>query len=201
MNRASTHRVLAALLALALGACGSSSNKPLDGAPPADGSGHDAQGGTGGKNADATGVAGSQGNDGNAGNTDAHQQADCGAITLYPPVITVQDAVTGAPICDPTFTVDWPDGGAGSKDGMPYACGQSMDLGCPGPPDGGTAPCAFALVALSAPGTKNVEVTKPGYDTVVVPVMNGQGGCVPYVPASHPIVKLHPLADASTDGG
>jgi hypothetical protein len=36
---------------------------------------------------------------------------------------------------------------------------------------------------------------------MTVQVSGGQDGCVPDVPASHPIVKLAPLAHGSTDGG
>jgi hypothetical protein len=198
--------VLALPTLLAVAACGSSSsNGPSDGSThaegsvPVDGHGNGGQSGMGAAGSDA---AGDQRDDGVGGNTHAQAQADCGAIELFPPIVEVIDAVTGAPICDPAFTVDWPDGGpSGPKDGAPFACGQSRDDNCPGPPDGGgTAPCTFALAIFNAMNV-NVEVSKPDYATTIVQVSGGVGGCVPYVPASHVRVELHPVPDASADGG
>jgi hypothetical protein len=134
-------------------------------------------------------------------NTDAKPQADCGAILLLPPIVEVVDAVTGTPICDPVFKVDWPDGGATSGNGMAVACSQSKSDGCPGAPDGGgTAPCAFSLAIFDG-NNVTVEVSHPGYENAIVQVSSGRGGCVPYVAASHAVVELHPKADASTNGG
>jgi hypothetical protein len=165
--------VLAVPTLLAIAACSSSGNDASDGAAHLEGS---------------------------TGNDDAKAQFDCGAIELLPPIVTVVDAVTGAPICDPTFVVDWPDGGSTSGNGMPLACSQSMFAGCPGPPDGGgAAPCAFALAIFDAHNV-SVEVSHAGYENAVVQVSSGQGGCVPTVPASHLTVELHPRADASAGG-
>jgi hypothetical protein len=194
---------------LALVACGSSSNAPIDasadGAAPSDtAAAVDVHGNDGQDGADAVVVdAAEDQRDGGAdGNTDAYAQADCAAIELLPPIVSVVDAVTGAPICDPMFNVDWPDGGTGGpRDGAPFACGQSMDDHCPGPlDDGGARPCAFALGIFYASNV-NVEVSKPGYATASVQVSSGRGGCVSPVPASHVVVQLHPVADAAADGG
>jgi hypothetical protein len=147
---------------------------------------------------------GSSGTKQGDGNADAH--ADCGAIEILPPVVTVAYADTTSPVCDPTFTVvDWPDGGSMAPlDGMPYACGVTTDFGCPGAPaDGGASPCAYALVGLARiqTSTYGLQVSQAGYAPAVLSVMSGVGGCVPAVDASHTTVTLHPLSDASTDGG
>jgi hypothetical protein len=204
-HRMSSRRLVAALaflLPVALTACSSSGNTPIDAGGKGGAGGAD---GGAGRDGSAGAEDASGGKDGTAGNTDATTQADCAAVHGLPPIVAIVDATTGTPICDPTFTVEWPDGSAvGSKDGMPYGCGQTKDFDCPGPSaDGGSAPCAFALLALSYVYGMNleVEVSKPGYETTTVPVTSGLGGCA-YVPASHPIVKLHPLADAAAaDGG
>src|SRR3954463_9768772 len=135
---------------------------------------------------------------------DAH--ADCGAIVISPPIVTVAYADAPSPVCNPTFTViDWPDGGPMTPvDGMPYACGITTDFGCPGAPaDGGASPCAYALLGLgrSQASTYGLQVSQPGYAPAVVSIMSGVGGCVSEVPASHTTVTLHALADGSTDGG
>jgi hypothetical protein len=168
--------VIPILFVLSVAACGSSSNLSVDGSGKADA------------------------NDGSASNTDAHAQVDCGAIALLPPTITVIDDATGSAICDPTFLVG-PDGGpAGSTDGTAYVCDKSPDCTAPAL-DGGTTDCTFGLLALRQAHSVVVEVSKPGYDTAIVRVTGGTGACVPYVPASHSTVRLHPVVDASADGG
>jgi hypothetical protein len=191
--------VLSTLLALV--ACGKL--KPAGDATGAAGSGGAGSNGNDGAAGTSVsdGAADLPSNDGAGGNTDAHAQADCGAVLLYPPIIEVQDAVTGAPICDPTFTVGSADGGVVE---MGHLCGsnEANDFGCPAPPtDGGAAPCTFTLGVGGSQESLNVQVSKSGYETAVVAVMGGRGGCVPYVPASHSVVKLHALVDASADGG
>src|SRR5204863_8093182 len=131
--------------------------------------------------------------------------ADCGAIGLLPPIVTVIYADTASPVCNPTFTIlDWPDGGPMAPlDGMPYACGVTTAFACQGAPaDGGTSPCAYALVGLarSQASTYGLQVSQAGYAPAIVSVMSGVGGCVTEVPASHTTVTLLPLADGSTDG-
>jgi len=207
MTRIHFALVLSTMVALA--ACGKLKNNSADGSTPSGAAGSGDVGGTANDGAAGTpasdGAADKPTDDGAGGNTDAPpQQADCAAVHGLPPIVTIVDATTGAPICDPTFKIEWPDGSAvGSTDGMPYGCGQTKDFDCPGPRDGGVAPCAFALLALSDNFygmSIEVEVSKAGYQTAVVPVTSGLGGCL-YVPASHPVVKLHALADGSSDGG
>ena len=177
MRSATLAALRSMFLALLLASCGSSGSKPADGS-----------GGTGG------------------GGTSGTSGPDCGAITTYPPIVTVVFADTASPVCDPTFTVvDRPDGGSmTSLDGTPYACGVTTNFGCPGAPaDGGASPCAYALSGLAQgqASTYGLRVSQAGYASAVVSVMSGVGGCVPEVPASHTTVTLHPLADGATDGG
>jgi hypothetical protein len=127
---------------------------------------------------------------------------DCGAIEFIPPVLTVVNAATGSPICDPTFAIDSSDAGASDvaavdcSGGTPYG-------GCPAPPsDGGVAPCQYALLGLSGQfglGTSSftIDVSKSGFQSVTVPdVVTGVGGCVAFQAASQVTVKLTPLVDS-----
>jgi hypothetical protein len=209
MASASSSRTVALFLALTLGACSSSGNGPKGGTPdassPADGHG-DGQGEAGGSggaggSVGGSGGAGHQGTDAGAGiggNEGIDAKADCASAAFLPPILTVVDAITGAPICDPTFAFDLPDGGVGPNE-TPFSCGQSKEMDCPAAgSDGGLVACAFALFTTY---DVTVEVSKVGYETASVAVMPGQTGCVAYRQSTHATVKLHPLADASTDGG
>jgi hypothetical protein len=127
-------------------------------------------------------------------------EASCGAITIVPPIVTVTNAATGAPICDPVITIA-PDGGAQDGGaGVGVSCGGTQHYGgCPAtPPDGGDLACIYALLAVQ--GTSTIEVSAPGYASKIVPnVSSGEGGCVTAVPASQVTVSLVPLADAGAD--
>jgi hypothetical protein len=124
----------------------------------------------------------------------AQKLPDCGAILMEPPSITVTDAQTGAPICDPVFSI---------VDGAGVGVQPPVDpvvSGCHAP---GVVVectlCAYVLGGLTGTGTKYVRVSKPGYQSQVVPVMGGIGGCVPYRPPTHLAVNLVPLVDDGSD--
>jgi hypothetical protein len=84
-------------------------------------------------------------------------------------------------------------------------------LGCPpAPPEGGAPPCQYALEGLINQGfigpsdiaTFTIEVSKPGFESAVVPgVATGVMACpAPNTPASQVTVKLSPLDGAAGDG-
>jgi hypothetical protein len=137
--------------------------------------------------------------DGSRGTQD--QPIDCGAIAVYPPNITVVDAVNGSPLCDPTFAVLTSNGEPlPPDDGGAYACAPDFG-GCPpAPADGGAPPCTFMLSEVTWPGSYSVRVFAPGFAPVVVDdVSGGVGGCVAYVAPSVLTVTLSP-SDAGDAG-
>ena len=198
--------VPAALAAAGLAGVACSSTAPVPVGPVSEDAGVDARSPLPDAAPDQTSPDAADAGGGDAGE-DAPAAADCGALLLLHPIITVE-SVTGAPIaCDATFApLDLPDGGSSGASLGATLCGPSITFaGCPAPPaDGGIAPCTYVLLALGgAPSSPiRVEVAEPGFESAVVSgVESGAGGCAPPVPASNDTVKLVPLAvDAGADG-
>lgn len=142
------------------------------------------------------------------GPSDTQAGADCGAIAIYAPLVTVVNAVDGSSICDPTFHVaSWPAGvSPGADDGGPVACHGSVSYaGCPAnPADGAPSPCEYLLLGLgsrNATAKYTIEVSKAGFATATVTdVHGGVGGCVTPVEPSQLTVRLTPTkGDAGSD--
>jgi hypothetical protein len=137
---------------------------------------------------------------------DAGQQqaADCAAIVPLWPVLTVVNAATGAPLCDPTVALLLP--GDGGLEPLTYSdCPTTQAPGCPSPAaDGAPPPCAFALSMFGegSLGKGTIAVSAPGFETASVPnVANGNEGCPPEFAASSVTVQLSPLlVDGGADG-
>jgi hypothetical protein len=222
------------LLGLTLAACGKLKEQAADGGGGL-GGGSGSKGGGGGATGGSSGSAGGGGSgvtdggagmggaDGSAGGggngitdgsagaggaggpTDAH--ADCAAIGLFPPIVTVAADDDGSPICDATFTVlTGPDGGASTKSADASLCGSNF--ACQDEPqDAGPSACRFQLLGLVAFPVESygVQVSRAGFEPVKITVTTGAGGCVPYIPASRTTVRLHRSADAggddASDGG
>jgi hypothetical protein len=160
------------------GSLGSGNN----GSPGGSGSGSGGSGSVGG------GAGGSLGTGG------------CNSIDYPGPVLNVFDALTGAPVCDATFSIvaqtdaGWMLTDAFASPCSPYTCPVSYD-------DAGAMLCPFYLAGLgyNTSGV-TVDVSAPGYKHTDVPgVAAGRSGCVPpFFPASHLDVNLIALSpDAS----
>jgi hypothetical protein len=195
------------LLCLALAACGKTKPQAADGGGgsggasgstgggggAAGGSGGTAGGGSGGVTDGGAGMSGAAGSGGGGGNgitdggadaggasgtggpTDAH--ADCGAILLLPPIVTVAADDDGSPICDATFTVlTGPDGGASTKSAAASVCGSNVS--CPNDSqDAGPPVCRFQLFGLVAFPVESygVQVSRAGFEPVTITVTTGAG--------------------------
>ena len=150
--------------------------------------------------AGAGGAAGTRG----AGSGGFPGTGGCFSIEFPGPVLSVFDAQTGTPICDPVFTIPvQTDAGLIFYDASARACTSPYDR-CPTPGDGGTAFCPFYLGGLGYSMDTTVDVWAPGYEHTSVPgVSVGRAGCVPpFFPSSHLNVNLVPLppnADAAAD--
>ena len=120
----------------------------------------------------------------------------CDSITFPGPVLSVFDAQTGAPICDPTFAIlVQKDAGSSFVDASASACTPGS-YDCPITHDGGATVCPFYLGASLGYSTDaTVDVRAPGYeDAEVTGVSVGRSGCVPpFYPASQLSVNLTPL--------
>jgi hypothetical protein len=176
---------------LAITAC--SSGAPPSGEPP-DGS----------SSSGSSSGAGSSGAGSSGGSSGGEQ---CGSVSLFPAIVTVESS-TGAPIvCDATFQfVDQPDGSAPSGNvGTP--CASAALGGCPSPTDAGGASCVYAInldssIDLGGTPPFTIEVDQPGFEPAILSGIHaGETGCtVPTVAASTVTVKLTPsAADASAD--
>lgn len=125
-------------------------------------------------------------------------QDDCGAIASFPPILTVVDVMTGAPICDPSFSVVHCTYDPGPISSFPCGVGDCSSSS----PDGAPPPCQFLLKLAPSVGANSctLSVTAPGYATTTVDgVVSGIGGCVPtMIPGSNITVTLTP---APADGG
>jgi hypothetical protein len=112
------------------------------------------------------------------------------------PVLTVFDAQTGTPICDPSFAVlVQADAGSVFDDVAASACTPGS-YDCPMTYDGGATPCPFYLRGGLGYSTEaTVDVRAPGYEHGEVSgVSVRRSGCVPpFFPASHLNVNLIPL--------
>lgn len=119
----------------------------------------------------------------------------CNAISLYPPVVTVVDATSGAPICDATFVAVSSSGSLGA-----VACDGATTTPCAPAVaivPGDSAVCRFELEAFTT-GSGEVLAGAPGYlASTPFAVYGGEGGCVPYVAAAQVIVALTPEGDAA----
>ena len=153
-------------------------------------------GGAGGAGAGGVAGAGGGGTGGNPGT------GGCLSIVFPGPVLSVFDAQTGTPICDPTFALlVQTDAGSTFDDVSASACTPSS-YDCAVPYDGGATPCKFHLL-LGYAMDATVYVSAPGYEQTAVPgVSVGRSGCVPpFFPASHLNVNLIALpADAGVAG-
>lgn len=104
------------------------------------------------------------------------------------PTIVVVDAVTGAVICDPTFTVTVGDAGM-----ICYPTGDPT----PQPTQDGSASCTFALQSLTDVAVPiDVRVAAPGYQQARASLSSG--GCIIRTLAT---VALNPIGDASVGVG
>jgi hypothetical protein len=87
----------------------------------------------------------------------------CNLVTIVPPILSVTDAVTGAPICDATATA--PAGGAASL-------APCTGVGC------SSATCEYNVVGLPGIGvTTTILVTAPGYGSASATVASTACGC------------------------
>jgi hypothetical protein len=101
---------------------------------------------------------------------------DCGVLEELPPVFTVVDGSTAAPICDATFVVELD--ASTSVQATTYRCSAADRIGCPviSTTDGQAPPCVYLLYGLLQTGQSyTVAVSAPGYLTsVVTGVTEGQ---------------------------
>jgi hypothetical protein len=146
-----------------------------------------AGGGADGGGTAGTGARGTGGSPGTGG---------CSSISFPGPVLTVFDAQTGTPICDPSFAVlVQADAGSVFDDVAASACTPGS-YDCPMTYDGGATPCPFYLRGGLGYSTEaTVDVRAPGYEHGEVSgVSVRRSGCVPpFFPASHLNVNLIPL--------
>lgn len=126
-------------------------------------------------------------------------EASCLSAEVTSPTLNLWDAITGAPICDPTFSVlavsGVNGGGVSTSNGQSVVlCGATPPAGCPTvAPDGGTLACTFAVLTQFHT-TVTIGVSAPGYATATVPgLASGLEGCVVEA-ASHADVMLTPVA-------
>jgi hypothetical protein len=181
---------VAALTTLFVGSCG---GQALGGRGGSGGSAGTFAGSGGGAGA----IAGSGGVAGAAGQSSGlggGGPIDCGAILDLPPILTIVDGSTGAPVCDPTFVVELD--ASTAVQATSYRCLAADRIGCPviSTTDGQPPPCVFLLYGLFETGQSyTVAVSAPGYLTSqVAGVAGGQAATCgfPFVAPSQLTVSL-----------
>jgi hypothetical protein len=131
---------------------------------------------------------------------DGGQQADCGALVILPPLITVENAAGGSITCDAKFAELTADGGVAPDNLGAASCNTAQPPSdCP-PYDGGTSECTYVLLSMANPTPVSVQVTQSGFAPGKADgVHSGAGGCG-NKPPSDVVVKLT-ATDGGTDAG
>jgi hypothetical protein len=122
-------------------------------------------------------------------------------VDELPPILTIVDATTGAPICDATFNAVLVGDAAGvTTDPNPHRCDGTTSFGCPAfSTTDSSQPCAYALVGLgyvdARIGSYSVVARAPGYiPGLVVGITGGRtASCgFPQEAPTQVTVKLNP---------